>query len=443
MREIGILGGGIAGLSLAYFLGEDCEVLEKGKRAGGLCRSFHKDGFTFDMGGHILFSKDQEILDLELALLEGRVNKLQRKAVCWFKDRFVKYPFENELSSLDKEDAYECLIHFIANPQRPQQNFQDWIYNTFGKGLAELYLLPYNEKIWKMPAEFMDCQWVERIPKPPLEDIVKAAVGIETEGYTHQLHFHYPTEGGFETLPQAFEQKIGKRIVKNFPVARITKDGGNWLVTGESNVPRSSQIEHSGERKYKKLVCTMPIFELIKCLHDVPVEVRNACSNLVVNSLSVVMVGLNRPRKHDYVCCFFPQRDIIFHRLVFQDYFGSNYTPTGCSSMVCEITCKFGDAVWSMTDEELTERVIDDLCREGFIDKTEVLSTAVKKTKYAYPVYDLARERNLRIVRDYCDQMQIELCGRFAEFKYDNSDQVIRSAKNLASKLSERVGLRE
>ncbi len=32
MKKIGILGGGIAGLSLSYFLGEDTEILEKGRR---------------------------------------------------------------------------------------------------------------------------------------------------------------------------------------------------------------------------------------------------------------------------------------------------------------------------------------------------------------------------------------------------------------------------
>ena len=70
MREIGILGGGIAGLSLAYFIGEQAEVLEKNSRSGGLCRSFQKDGFTFDLGGHILFSKDAEILDFVMRTAE-------------------------------------------------------------------------------------------------------------------------------------------------------------------------------------------------------------------------------------------------------------------------------------------------------------------------------------------------------------------------------------
>ncbi len=428
MKEIGILGAGVAGLSLAYFLGEQSEVLEKGSRAGGLCRSFEKDGFTFDLGGHILFSKDQDILNLELSLLEGKLNKLERNAACWFKNRFVKYPFENGLAALDKEDAYECLLNFVNNPQRVQHNFEDWIYNTFGKGLAQMYLIPYNKKIWKIEPNLMDFQWVERIPKPPLEDILKSALGIETEGYVHQFHFYYPKEGGFETLPRTLEEKIGGRISKDFPVGKISKTGSGWIVSNDNE-----------ERRYSRLLCAMPIFELIKCLPDVPTEVRHACDNLVYNSLSVVLIGLNRARKQNLVSCFFPQSDIIFHRLVFHDYFGKNYVPDGCSSMVCEITSRYGDQIWSMPEEKLVERVVDDLCREGLIEKSEVITTAVERTRYAYPVYTLGRSKNMQIIKNYCHELNIELCGRFAEFQYDNSDQVIRSAKIVSSRVLNQV----
>ena len=63
MKQTGILGGGIAGLSLAYFIGDDSEVLEREDTCGGLCRSYSHEGFTFDLGGHIMFSKDKEILE--------------------------------------------------------------------------------------------------------------------------------------------------------------------------------------------------------------------------------------------------------------------------------------------------------------------------------------------------------------------------------------------
>lgn len=426
MKRFGILGGGVAGLSLSYFLGPDSEVLEKEKTCGGLSRSYHKQGFTYDLGGHIIFSKDKEILDFELEMLGEKAGQFYRKNSVWFKNRFVKYPFENGLHVLDKQDVFECLYHFIENPQVPQHNFRDWIYNTFGKGLAEKYLVPYNTKIWNTPPEEMQTQWVERIPKPPLEDLVKSALGIETEGYVHQLYFYYPKKGGFEELPRSFEDKVQDRIVRNFPVSRVRKNKGTWVVASGGD-----------EREYERIVCAMPIFDFIRALENVPVEVRTATENLKYNSIVVVMVGVQQEKLTDNFAVYVPQDDLPFHRLCFYSYFGNNYVPQGCSSVVAEITTKLGDSTWNMSDDEISALVVDGLDREGFIKKEKVFVTDVQRSEYAYVIYDLHYDHNLKIVHDYCKEQGIELCGRFAEFRYYNSDAVIRSAKTVAARMTE------
>jgi protoporphyrinogen oxidase len=424
VKRVGILGGGIAGLSLGYFLGTDCEILEKDSTCGGLCRSYHADGFTYDLGGHIIFSKDTEILDFELSMLGDKVGQFYRKNSVWFKGRHVKYPFENGLSVLDKEDIFDIVYNFINNTPGPQNNFRDWIYNTFGKGLAEKYLIPYNTKIWNTPPEEMATQWVERIPKPPVEDILKSALGIETEGYVHQLYFYYPKAGGFETLPRAFEDKVQDRIVKNFSVTEVRRTDRGWVVRGTND-----------EREYEQIVCAMPIFDFVAALKDVPAEVSRAVDYLRYNSLIVVMVGVNKPKLIEQFAVYVPESDLIFHRLCFYGYFGEAYVPNGASSVVAEITAKEGDEVWSMSDKEVAARVVDGLDREGFIDKKDVMLTDVQRTKYAYVIYDLGYDRNTTIIYDYCREQGIELCGRFAEFKYYNSDAVIRSAKTVAARL--------
>ncbi len=424
MKRIGILGGGVAGLSLSYFLGPDTEILEKDDQCGGLCRSFEKDGFTYDIGGHIMFSKDQEILDFEVNLLKGKLNQLFRRNSIWFKGRFIKYPFENGLAALDKEDIFDCLYHFLDNPQRPQNNFEDWIYNTFGKGLAENYLIPYNTKIWKTPPKEMGTAWVERIPKPPAEDIIKSALGIETEGYTHQLHFYYPKTGGFQTLPRTFEEHVKDRIVKRFPINKIRRTDKGWAVASNGQ-----------EREYEKIVNTMPIFDFMRVLKDVPRAVQRAVDDLKYNSLIVVLVGIGKPRKINHQAIYFAQPDLLFHRVILFDYFGLNYVPDGCSSMVAEITAKEGDNIWSMSDKEVIAQVVEGLEREGFLTKKDVVTTDVLRTKYAYVIYDPKREKNLDIIYEYCKQEGIELCGRFSEFVYYNSDAVIRSAKTVAERI--------
>jgi hypothetical protein len=55
----------------------------------------------------------------------------------------------------------------------------------------------------------MSHHWVDgRIPRPPVEDIIKSAIGIETEGYTHQAVFSYPLDGGIGALVNAIARPV-------------------------------------------------------------------------------------------------------------------------------------------------------------------------------------------------------------------------------------------
>lgn len=184
-----ILGGGLTGLTIGYLLdkkGFDFKIFEKEKDCGGLMRSLNQDGFTFDYGGsHILFSKNKEALSFLLGLLENNVTPRRRKTKILYKGHYIKYPFENGLSDLPKKENFECLSSFVENLVNKQagkqdlpKNLKEWFYYNFGKGIAEKYLIPYNEKIWKYPTEKMSLVWEERIPNPPVEDIIKSSIGI-------------------------------------------------------------------------------------------------------------------------------------------------------------------------------------------------------------------------------------------------------------------------
>src|ERR1700736_5666205 len=244
--HVGILGGGISGLTLQRFLQHTSEVLEKAPVPGGLCRTFWKDGFGFDIGGHILFSKHQHVTDLVQSLLGENINKCKRLNKILFKGRYVKYPFENDLGALDKQDCYECLIDYLKADFPNPTNFAEWAYQTFGRSIADKYLIPYNRKIWKLEPSEMGLEWVGRVPKPPMEDVVKSAMGIATEGYAHQLYFRYPLHGGFESVVKAMV-KDPSRIFCNTRVQKIRKDGGRWVVW-----------DGQRERVYDRLVLAFP-----------------------------------------------------------------------------------------------------------------------------------------------------------------------------------------
>ncbi len=182
-----ILGGGLAGVSLAYFLQDnekitEIEIIEKDKVIGGICRSFEAtNGIKYDVGPHIIFSKDKEILNFMNELIEedDNIENHKRSNRIIHNGEFVQYPFENDLSKLPRNDIEKCVNGFLNNPYENYEakNMLQFFLKTFGEGITNIYLRPYNEKIWKFDPSFMDTQMVDRIPKPPKEDIIKSANG--------------------------------------------------------------------------------------------------------------------------------------------------------------------------------------------------------------------------------------------------------------------------
>jgi len=422
---IGILGAGLSGLFLASILQDEkkeFEILEKADIPGGLCRSTREGGFTFDnTGGHIIYSKDKAILDKILSILGDNAVKRRRNIKIYYKDRYVKYPFENSLSDLTKEDNFECLIDFIetlTKKQNPPENFEEWIYQTFGKSIAEKYLIPYSRKIWKTDLKEIATFWIEnRVPKPPAEDIIKSSLGIETEGYTHQLFFYYPESGGIQSLTDILAEKVRANLITNFDIKQITKKQGKWIVSDGKET-----------KTFDNIVSTIPIQELLKAM-KIPNEVSEAVKDLKYNSMMTVMLGVNGIKIPPYHGIYIPDPEVIANRIVLLNNMSSKVSPEGTCSIMAEVSYKDQ----SMSNEELIE-TISSYIRKMFGDFRLVFSKVVRN-KYAYVIYDLGYNKNMKVIEEFLEQENIKVCGRFAEFKYLNMDDCIKSAIRVAKEL--------
>jgi len=427
-RNIGILGGGISGIALAAHLGDDVEVLEKRARIGGLCGAIIENGFTFDAAGpHIMFSKNKDVLALMIEVLGDNVRQGRRENRIWFKGRLVKYPFENDLAALPKEDNFECIYGYIVNPRANDtpSNLADWSYATFGAGISEKYFIPYNKKIWNYEPTKIGLEFVSRIPKPPMEDVLKSSIGIPTEGYLHQLHFSYPLEGGFESIVHGFAKRVRGEVHTDCRVVSVARDGEAWrVVTGDGS-----------ERRYRTLVNTLPVHELLPIWEGAPADAIEAAGRLRYNSLINVLIGIGEDRGYPYTAVYLPDPEIVFHRISFPKAFSPRCVPEGSSSIMAEITTNEGDGIWEMSDDEVIARVVRDLEMTGFVDAKSIVYRRAVRFLYGYPVYDLEYRRNVAAMRDAVARTGLHLLGRFAQFDYINSDVCVERALALADKL--------
>lgn len=438
--KVGILGGGLSGISIAYFLQnvakiKRIEILEREGEPGGLCRSFNVRGINCDIGPHVIFSKDDEMLDLMISVLGENVCRIKRSNKIYYKGRFIKYPLENDLSALPEEERNFCVKTFLNNPYAniEAKNLWQYFLKTFGEGMTDIYFRPYNSKIWKYDVSLMDTQMIDRIPNPPKTDIMKSASGISTEGYLHQLYFYYPRQGGIHALIKAFQARFGDkiRVIVDSEVLALRRLEGLWRVTKGKGVSED----------YDLVISTIPIPSLVRlCNGDMPSDVIQAASHLKYNSIMITVVGVDEDYIGDHFAVLVPDEDIIFHRVSKLNFLGEAYHHPASSLLMVEITYRKNDPVDKMSAADLREKIIVGLKKVNLIGKTaRIHFMETKKVEYAYIIYDLNHKRNVDLVRKYFYDQGVHLCGRFGEFEYLNMDSVIRHAKVLSRDIEKRI----
>lgn len=434
--NISILGGGLSGIALAYFLQDDerierIDIWEKEDGIGGLCRSIRKNGYTYDIGPHILFSKDKEMLNLMLSVLKEK-NDLRRSNQIIYKGRNVQYPFENDLSKLPEDDRNYCVQSFENNPYRNYvpDNMLQFFLKTFGEGITNTYLRPYNEKIWKYDPAFMDTQMVERIPQPTDDEIRRSAAGETVDGYVHQLYFHFPREGGIEAVVKGFEKRLGEKchIHLSALVEKVARTDVGFIITAEGVENRAGIV-----------VSTMPIQELCAVYEGMNEDIADNVRDLKYNSIQIVFVHVEEDYSGDNFAFMIPEKDVIFHRISKMDFLGEAYHRREGATYMVEITYRAGDYTDSLSEDEIKCRIEDGMVYLGFAqNSSEISFINITKHRYAYVIYDLHHRKNMNAIRSYFKAEGIHLSGRFGNFEYWNMDKVLREAGNLAARLKEK-----
>ena len=228
--RIVVIGAGPTGLGAGYRLQElgydDWVILEAGDYVGGLATSFTDDkGFTYDIGGHVMFSHYQYYDDLVDKLMGGDFTELNREAWVWMEDRFIPYPFQNNIRALDRQTVFECVNGLIQaqREDRSYENFKEWVDAVFGSGIAEHFMIPYNFKVWATPAELMNYVWIgERVSVVNTENILRNVILEEDQvSWGPNNTFKYPLRGGTGFLYEGMRTFVEDHLELETPVASV------------------------------------------------------------------------------------------------------------------------------------------------------------------------------------------------------------------------------
>lgn len=431
-----IIGGGPTGLGAACRLqqdGKEWHLLEAEDHWGGLSSSFVDDnGFTWDFGGHVQFSH-YDIFDryMDDALGEDGWLIHERESWIWLRKRFVPYPFQCNLHRLDLQDQRTCLEGLEESWNRPfgePGNFGEWLLMTFGKGICDLFMHPYNFKVWAHPLASMDYRWFgDRVAVPDRELVLRAIrTGEDQISWGPNRVFRFPKFGG----TGAIWRSIGARLDSK----RVT-----LACTVESiDCKRKICVAADGTRwRYRRLISTMPLDDLIRKAGLAEAGVADA---LTFSSTHLVGVGMEgQPPDSLKTKCwmYFPDGNSPYYRItVFTNYSPNNVPRPGAQwSLMTEVSeSRFKPVEAATIGADVLRALQEDRL---LIDPGAVCSLTVRKISKAYPTPFLGRDRLVDPILRRLEERDIYSRGRFGAWKYEvaNMDHSFAQGYECAGRL--------
>jgi len=419
-----IIGAGPTGIGAALRLRElgepDFLLIEAAATAGGLAASVVDDqGFTWDLGGHVQFSHYQAF-DAYMALALGDTGWIshQRESWVWIRGRFVPYPFQYNLHRLPKEDLWRCvqgLLEVAAAPVGKPADFEDWILRTFGRGIAETFLLPYNFKVWAYPPAALNARWVgERVAVPDLQTVVKGICLQEDNlSWGPNNTFHFPRMGGTGAIWTTLAERI-PAYNKRFSDAVVALDAPNRTVTTQSGASYG----------YEHLISTLPLDRLAVLVGD-PALIEQT-GRLLYSSVHVVGIGLRgQPPEALRTKCwiYFPEDDCPFYRVtLFSNYSPHNTPAPGATwSLLAEVS----ESPQKPVDgAQVVEEVIRGLHATRLIGHdVQILTRWHRRLAHGYPTPSRDRDAILKQALPALEASQLYSRGRFGAWRYEVSNQ--------------------
>lgn len=420
-----ILGAGPTGLGAARRLNEigcnDWHLIEASEAAGGLASSFvDSQGFTWDIGGHVQFSH-YEYFDRAMIEFLGEVGWLhhQRESWVWMRDQFIPYPFQNNIRRLPPEDLIKCLlglVEIVRSPRPKPANFGEWIDATFGPGLADVFMRPYNFKVWAFLPELMNAVWVgERVAVTDLGRVLSNLV-LEKDDLSWGPNntFQFPKYGGTGSIWRACANQLPTNLL-HF----------NTKVRSIDLVKREVKTNDGQSFCYEKLISTISLRDLIKLTNQNQLQPL-ADRGLLYSSSNILGLGLQgRPAKKLESKCwmYFPEENCPFYRVtVFSNYSPFNVPDiTKNWSLMAEVS---ESSQKSVNHETLLQDVIQGALDTHLIERREdVVSTWSYRAEYGYPTPGLHRDEVLAILLPFFEENGIYSRGRFGLWKYEVSNQ--------------------
>lgn len=425
-----ILGAGLAGLAAAAVLGDRAVVLEREARPGGLVRTERWGDYWFDHVLHLLYFGADKATESRILELVGAENMRATRPDAWVEipEGIVRYPFQMHLGSLPPATVVRCLrdlAEVTFGPHGdPPADFAAMLLQTFGQGMCDAFLFPYNRKMWRRPLESLapsGFQWT--ITHPKFEEVVRGALEPEQDFATYNAHSWYPVPPpdapvrGMEVMARALAGEV-RDLRLEHEILGIDLD---------RRVISARGPQGPVEFQYQDGVCsTLPLPLTIAMCEQAPEDLKEACRQLVRNRVYSASYSIKGPRPENRgLWRYYADESLCFTRLIYPHHFDEYSAPPDGWGLLAEITERAEEP--KLPSDELLDRCQADIVRAGALPSgCEVIDRHLIVADPAYVVFTVENQPVMEAARAFLRAHDIEPLGRYGRWEYSSMAQVMR-----------------
>lgn len=411
-----IIGAGVSGLTSANYLKDDYLILEKEDTIGGYCKTIKKGDFIWDYAGHFFHFKTDEFKKKFIDdVPSDKIIKQEKCTKIFFKNNLIDFPFQANIHQLEKEDFINCLYDLYFKIEKDNyDNFLDMLYGKFGKSITEMFLKPYNEKLYACDLTNLDKDAMGRFfPYANLEDIIKNMKNNKINSYNND--FLYPKDGAGYFMNLLYDNLDKDKILLNTDVKEI-------------NIKEKYIKTANDEIYFEYLINTIPFNQFLNLTDNN--YYLNVSKELSYNKVLVFNLGFNKKSKYNKEhWIYIPDKNINFYRIGFYD----NILNSDKLSMYIEIGYGKNDEVF---EKDQLEKALKNLKLMNVIDDTFVLegySTILMDPAYVH--INTQNEKDVKNIMNELNQNNIYSIGRYGGWTYCSMEDCMVEAKNLAEKI--------